>query len=308
MAKKGLGRGLGALLGTSEDAPSNDTMEVEHSEKSQKRDTKPSSGDSKSGITSVKLNLIEPNRKQPRKNFDDEKIAALSESIKKHGLIQPIIITEGQNGMYRIIAGERRWRAAKLAGLYEIPAIIRGYTEKEAAEIALIENLQREDLNPIEEAMGYRSLIDEFGMTQEDISRRIGKSRSAVANSLRLLALGEDISALLISGKLTTGHARALLSLDDPSMRSEAAGIIIEQGLNVRQTEALVKKLLRGDIKKPEKQVNEEYEIQLEHITSRLSDTLGTKVSISHNDKKGRIEIEYYGDDDLERILHLLNY
>lgn len=156
--------------------------------------------------------------------------------------------------------------------------------------------------------MGYRSLIDEFGMTQEDISRRIGKSRSAVANSLRLLALGEDISALLISGKLTTGHARALLSLDDPSMRSEAAGIIIEQGLNVRQTEALVKKLLRGDIKKPEKQVNEEYEIQLEHITSRLSDTLGTKVSISHNDKKGRIEIEYYGDDDLERILHLLNY
>ena len=190
--------------------------------------------------------------------------------------------------MYRIIAGERRWRAAKLAGLYEIPAIIRGYTEKEAAEIALIENLQREDLNPIEEAMGYRSLIDEFGMTQEDISRRIGKSRSAVANSLRLLALGEDISALLISGKLTTGHARALLSLDDPSMRSEAAGIIIEQGLNVRQTEALVKKLLRGDIKKPEKQVNEEYEIQLEHITSRLSDTLGTKVSISHNDKKGQ--------------------
>lgn len=308
MAKKGLGRGLEALLGSTDDAPSDSEQRDTKTAKADYGDTKPSGEEPESGVRNIKLNLIEPNRKQPRKNFDDEKISALSESIKKHGLIQPIIITEGQNGMYRIIAGERRWRAAKLAGLYEIPAIIRDYTEREAAEIALIENLQREDLNPIEEAMGYRSLIDEFGMTQEDISRRIGKSRSAVANSLRLLALGEDISEMLISGQLTTGHARALLSLDDPSLRLEAAKIIIAQGLNVRQTEALVKKLLKGDTKKPQKTVSEEYEVQLERITSRLSTAFGTKVSISHNDKKGKIEIEYYGSDDLERILHLLNY
>lgn len=304
MAKKGLGRGLNALLRTDEPSDRSGSL-IEPEAPSKAATEQPPETDRP--VSDISINLIEPNRKQPRKKFDSEKLEALSESIREHGLIQPIIVIPGEQGRYTIIAGERRWRAAKKAGLFEIPAIVRDYTEIEAAQIALIENLQREDLNPIEEAAGYRSLIDEFSLTQEEISRKLGKSRSAIANSLRLLSLGDTISALLIDGKLSTGHARALLGLDDESQRIAAAEIVINEGLNVRQTEQLVKKLAKNKLKKEKPPVNEELIVQLNNIADTLCNRLGTKVNISHGDKKGKIEIEYYGNEDLDRILELLN-
>lgn len=292
MAKKGLGRGLNVLLKTDEPtkAKSADLISPEPV--------------ADGAVTEISISLIEPNKKQPRKRFDTDKINALSESIREHGLIQPILITHGENGMYTIIAGERRWRASKKAGLKKIPVIIRDYSDIEAAQIALIENLQREDLNPIEEAAGYKSLMDEFSLTQEEISKKIGKSRSAVANSLRLLSLGKKISKLLIDGSLSAGHARALLALEDEALREEAAEIIIRDGLNVRQAEQLVKKITKPKKVKP--QVSEEFKVELDSISSRLCDKFGTKVNISHGDKKGKIEIEYYGNADLDRVLALL--
>lgn len=293
MAKKGLGRGLNALLRTesnTEDQNNTDFL---------KKDDKP--------VTEISINLIEPNKKQPRKKFDAEKLDALSDSIKEHGLIQPIIITNGKNGMYLIIAGERRWRAAKKAGLKKIPAIIRDYSEIEAAQIALIENLQREDLNPIEEAAGYRALIDEYSLTQEEISSKIGKSRSAVANSLRLLSLGDKISSLLINNEISAGHARALLGLENEELRNEAADIIIRSNLNVRQTEQLVKKLSSKRVSPKKQEISEEYKVQIESLAKSLGDKFGTKVNILPGNKKGKIEIEYYSNDDLERILDFFN-
>lgn len=304
MAKKGLGRGLNALLRT--DEPSDRSGSLIEPEAKPKADSGHSS-DSDKPVSEISINLIEPNRKQPRKKFDSEKIEALSDSIREHGLIQPIIVIPGVQGRYTIIAGERRWRAAKKAGLSEIPAIIRDYTDIEAAQIALIENLQREDLNPIEEAAGYRALIDEYSLTQEEISRKLGKSRSAIANSLRLLSLGDTISELLIDGKLSTGHARALLGLSDESQRNAAAEIVINEELNVRQTEQLIKKLAKNKPKKEKPPVNEEIMVQINSIADSLCNRFGTKVHISHGDKKGKIEIEYYGNEDLDRILGLLN-
>lgn len=295
MAKKGLGRGLTALLGT--DVPA---------EKSSSQLISPVTPDTEQlPMSELSVTSIEPNRKQPRKQFDKEKIDALAESIREVGLIQPIVVKSADNGMYTIIAGERRWRAAKKAGLKKVPVIIKEYSEIEIAEIALIENLQREDLNPIEEAAGYRALIEEFSLTQDEVSKKMGKSRSAIANSLRLLTLGENISKLLIDGLLSAGHARALLSLEDESLREEAAQIIINDGLNVRQAEQLVKKITKPHKTKP--QLSEEFKIELDSISGKLCDRFGTKVNISHGDKKGKIEIEYYGNDDLDRILNLLN-
>lgn len=289
MAKKGLGKGLGTLF--DDDNIIDDIMEESTSK----------------DVTQVKLSLIEPNKKQPRKNFDDEKIEILANSIKENGLIQPIIITPTKNGMYKIVAGERRWRASKKAGLKEIPAVIRDYSDEQIAEIALVENLQREDLNPIEEALGYKTLLEEFNLTQELISQRIGKSRSAIANSMRLLGLEEQIQQMLVSGDISSGHARAILSLEDNDLRFALSRRIIEDGLNVRQTEALAKQLQRkAPIKKPPEK--SAYDIELEHIQNKLSSDLGTKVKITHTDKKGKIEIEYYGNEDLERILNLINY
>lgn len=286
MAKKGLGKGLGSLF--------NDTdIEEVTSEVS-----KPTEGD----IQNIKMSLIEPNKKQPRRYFDNDKIEALSKSIKEHGLIQPIIITPSENGMYKIVAGERRWRAAKKAKLSEIPAVVRSYNEEQVAEIALIENLQRENLNPIEEAIGYNLLMEEFNLTQEVISQRVGKSRSAVANSLRLLSLEKDIQKMLIAGTLTSGHARAVLSLEDKELRMALSKRIIEDNLNVRQSEALAKQLQR---KTPPKKAPEmtAYDIEIENLQNKLSSAMGTKVKINHTPKKGKIEIEYYGNNDLERIL-----
>ena len=290
MAKKGLGKGLNSLF--NEEDIEEVTSEI----------TKSSEGD----IKKVRMSLIEPNKKQPRRHFDEEKITALADSIKEHGLIQPIIITPSDNNMYKIVAGERRWRAAKKANLKEIPAVIRKYSEEQVAEIALIENLQRENLNPIEEAIGYNLLMDEFNLTQELISQRVGKSRSAIANSLRLLSLEDEIQKMLILGTLTSGHARAILSLDDKELRIALSKRIIEDNLNVRQAEALAKQLQK---KKPQKKKSEKtaYHIEIEKIQNTLSSAMGTKVRINHTAKKGKIEIEYYGNEDLERVLGFFN-
>lgn len=287
MAKKGLGKGLESLF-------ENDSMPA-LSEDTEKQET-----------TEIKLSMIEPNPNQPRNYFDPESLEALAQSIAEHGLIQPITITPQKNGRYMIVAGERRWRAAKKAGLTSIPALIKELTDEEIAKIALIENLQREDLNPIEEALGYKSLIDDYSLTQEAVSKIIGKSRSAVANSLRLLVLDDDIQKLLIDGSLTGGHARALLSVENENERKLFAKRIIEEGLNVRQAEALAKQLNKPK-KKKSKPAVDAYSIELDRLQERLSSGLGTKVKISHTQKRGKIEIEYYGNEDLERILNLIN-
>lgn len=282
MAKSKLGRGLGSFFDEEPEVKNGDQVET------------------------LRITQVEPNRNQPRHTFNNDKIEELSDSIREHGVIQPIIVVKN-NDMYKIVAGERRWRAAKMAGLKEIPAVVRNYSEFEIAQIALIENLQRENLNPIEEALGYQTLINKFSMTQEDVSIKIGKSRSAIANSIRLLSLDEPIREKLISGEISSGHARALLSIENPKIRLALLESIISKGLNVRQAEALAKQL---EITKPRKTkktpVNEQLKAQLEELENRLSSYFGTKVTLVHDKKKGKIEIEYYGNEDLDRILSLI--
>lgn len=277
MGRKGLGKGLDVLFS----------------------DENPSSIDS--GITEIKITQIEPNSNQPRKNFDTNKLEILADSIKEHGLIQPIVVTAADNGRYIIVAGERRWRAAKKAGLKTLPAVIKNYSPQTVTEVALIENLQREDLNPIEEALGYKSLIDEYNLTQEEISKRLGKSRSAIANSLRLLSLEGEIQKYLISGEISEGHARAILSLNGFVLREFLLNRIIDDDLNVRQAEKLAKDLQK--VKEEKSKTVNAYDIEIDRIKNKLEQGLGTKVKIQHGAKRGKIEIEYYGNDDLERIL-----
>ncbi len=254
----------------------------------------------KSEVVMLKTSLVEPRRDQPRKNFDREKLQALANSVSEHGIIQPIIVTEGNNGYYSIIAGERRWRAAKIANLSEIPAIIKGYDELQIAEVALIENLQREDLNPIEEALGYKTLMDKFSMTQDKVSERVGKSRSNVANMLRLLSLEDEIKDMLAQNRLSMGHARALLSLPEGSVRIEAAKKIADEGLTVRAVEALAKE----DTVPVKKKKSEKTSVYPD-VERMLSEKYGTKVRIKGN-RKGKIEIEFYSVKDLTRIVDLL--
>lgn len=291
MAKRGLGKGLGGLFESeTKTAPPISTEKPAVPQGS---------------ITYIRLTAIEPNAKQPRRSFDEEKIAALAESIKENGMIQPIIITETQKGRYKIVAGERRWRAAKKAGLKEIPTLIRKYSDEQIAEVALVENLQREDLNPIEEALGYSLLLEEFGMTQETVSKKVGKSRSAVANSLRLLSLDNDIKNLLITGEISPGHARAILSVGDADLKKAMARRIIDDGLNVRQAEALAKTITKSAAKKTPKKTDDANALAAQDLENTLSSAFGTKVRIKGNAKKGKIEIEYFGNDDLDRILKL---
>ena len=252
-------------------------------------------------IIMLKTSFVEPRRDQPRKNFDREKLQALANSILEHGIIQPITVIEGQNGYYSIIAGERRWRAAKLAGLTEIPAILKDYDELQIAEVALIENLQREDLNPIEEALGYKTLMEKFSMTQDKVSERVGKSRSNVANMLRLLTLEDEIKVMLAEGKLSTGHARALLALEDGEDRVIAARKIVEEGLTVRAVEAITK----DKPVPPKKPSKKEKESIYPDVERALSEKYGTKVRIKGN-RKGKIEIEFYSTADLTRIVDIL--
>ena len=285
MAKRtkelGLGRGLNALLGDPE---------------------LPAQGE---GAVSLPISQVEPGLNQPRKHFDEGALADLADSIRIHGIIQPLTVRRLASGYYQIIAGERRWRAAKSAGLSEIPAVIIEADDRKVMELGLIENLQREDLNPAEEARGYRTLMEEYGLTQDQVARQMGKSRPAVANTLRLLALPDELMELLEDGSLSAGHARAILALPSPALQREAAKKVIKDQLSVRQTEALVKVLQQGKPDKP-KPAEESLSLYLGELEKDLSGRLGRKVKIAHRGKKGRIELEYYDSQDLEGLLALL--
>ena len=286
MAKRktelGLGRGLNALLGDPELA---------------------SSGE---GSVSLPISQVEPGLNQPRKRFDPESLAGLAESIRIHGVIQPLTVRRLSSGYYQIIAGERRWRAAKQAGLSEIPAVVIEADDRKVMELGLIENLQREDLNPAEEARGYQTLLEEYGLTQEQVAERMGKSRPAVTNTLRLLALPEDLLKLVEEGSLSAGHARALLGAPTAALQRQAAKQVMQRGLSVRQTEALVKALQKQQeaAKKPAGEAG----LYLAELEKSLTSRLGRKVTISHHGKKGKIQLEYYSDEDLEALLALLGY
>ncbi len=273
--KKGLGKGLGALI--------------------------ESAGEANSGVLEVKINEVEPNSGQPRKHFNDEKLAQLADSIKQHGVVQPLIVQrDGQR--YKIVAGERRWRASRIAGIQTIPVIVKDLSNKQVMEIALIENIQREDLNPIEEAEAYEKLMSEYGMTQEEISVTVGKSRPAIANSVRLLSLQEKIKDKIIDGEISSGHARALISIENKDLQLKAVDDIIKKGLTVRETESLVKKLTSEKIVKKK----DENDIEYQAIEERFREVFGTKVKILNNKKNGKILIEYYSEDELDRIITLV--
>lgn len=281
MKKKqsGLGRGLGALIEDNGfDAPDG-------------------------GVRSLPLRRIEPNPLQPRREFDPEALQALADSISAHGVIQPLTVRETPSGYYQIIAGERRWRAARMAGLEEVPVLVVEADDRTVMELALIENLQREDLNPMEEAAGYRTLADDYRMTQEEIADRVGKSRAAVANSLRLLSLSDELADMVRSGKLTPGHARALLSLKDEKLRLQAAQRIIALQLSVRQAETLCRNLAKP------KEVPKPQTLQVDYISDcekSLSRKLGRRVRIINGKRKGHFELEFYGPEDLNRLLFAL--
>lgn len=306
MAKKGLGKGLGAIFG--EDVVKENKEETEKKAKAKAEAKAAEEMDEKGRILMLKLDLVQPNKEQPRKTFDEEKINELAESIKNYGVLQPLLVQKNDS-FYEIIAGERRWRAAKAAGLKEVPAVLKEYSKQEAMEISLIENVQRADLNPIEEALGYKQLIDEFGLTQEEIAVRVAKSRTAITNTMRLLKLDEQIQNMLVQGVITSGHARALLSLEDIQMQLKAAKEILDKKLSVRETERLVKRLQKeaSGEKKEEKKKNETLALIYQDLEDRMKSVMGTKVSIHNKDKnKGRIEIEYYSEAELERIVEMI--
>lgn len=259
-------------------------------------------------VISIDINLIKPNKDQPRKHFDNEKLIELANSIKEHGIIQPIVVRK-ENQFYVIIAGERRWRAAKLLNLKEVPIIIKELSDVEVVQISLIENIIREDLNPIEEATAYNKLLNDFNLTQEEISKQVSKSRSAIANSLRLLNLDERIQGYLIEGVLSEGHGRAILSLENKEDQYIVAQKVIDENLNVRQTELLVRSYYKDDNNKYKKTNNKsENDIYYKDIRTKLENHFNTKVCISNNSKnKGKIEIEYYSPEDLQRIIEILN-
>ena len=306
MAKKGLGKGLGAIFG--EDVVKESKEETEKKAKAKAEAKAAEEMDDKGRILMLKLDLVQPNKEQPRKTFDEEKINELAESVKNYGVLQPLLVQK-KGSFYEIIAGERRWRAAKAAGLKEVPAVLKEYSKQEAMEISLIENVQRADLNPIEEALGYRQLIDEFGLTQEEIAVRVAKSRTAITNTMRLLKLDEQIQNMLVQGVITSGHARALLSLEETQMQLKAAKEILDKKLSVRETERLVKRLQKeaSGEKKEEKKKDETLALIYQDLEDRMKSVMGTKVSIHNKDKnKGRIEIEYYSEAELERIVEMI--
>lgn len=250
----------------------------------------------------IKVSKIEPNKEQPRKNFDEDALIELSESIKQHGVLQPILVQD-KNGYYEIIAGERRWRAAKLAGLKEVPVVIKKFSDQEIVEISLIENIQRENLNPIEEAIAYKRLLNEFNLKQDEVAERVSKSRTAVTNSMRLLKLDERVQEMVIEEKLSTGHARTLLGIEDLELQYLTACKVFDESLSVREVEKLVKSMNtpKKEVKKPE--INQ---VIYDDISEKLKQIMGTKVQIlPKSNEKGKIEIEYYSSDELERIIDL---
>ena len=293
MIKKGLGRGLNALLSIYDE-------EIEKEEEKAgnvSRETK-----SESGIEGVDISLIFANPNQPRKSFDETALKELAMSIKTHGIIQPIVLNRAEDGKYMIIAGERRWRAAKIAGLTQVPAFIRNYTPKQIREISIIENLQREDLNPIEAARAIKQLMDEYDLTQEAVADRIGKSRPAIANTLRLLTLPSDVVDMIENNKLSAGHARCLIPLSSSLEQTKVAQAAVAKKLSVRDLEKLVKNLLNPAKERPKA----EQSIELKAMIEEMQRTFATKVSAIGNDNKGRIYIDYYSKDDLDRISELI--
>lgn len=285
--KTGLGKGLDALFGASPLV----TEVEEEQPKEQIEDNE--------NLKTLKITDVEPNRDQPRKIFNQESLEELADSIKTYGVIQPIVVTK-KDGYYAIVAGERRWRAAKIAGLEEIPAIIRDDDEQTNKEIALIENIQREDLNPYEKALGIRQLMDKYGLTQEQVSKKIGKSRSSVSNTVRVLYLAPDVLELVKQGKLSEGHCKALAGISDPKRQYEAAIRMIERGESVRQAES------KNRTTKKEKKLDPKYQYLYEDIEDRFQGFFGTKVKLDQGKRKGRIIIEYHNNDDLERMLNLI--
>ena len=296
---RGLGKGLDSLIPMGS---------VSSEKKADSKEENKESKDNKATETVVKITQVEPNREQPRKHFDEDALQELADSIKQFGLLQPILVQDRKTH-YEIIAGERRWRAAKLAGLKEVPVIIRDYTDQEIVEISLIENIQREDLNPIEEAQAYKRLLTEFNLKQDEVAERVSKSRTAVTNSMRLLKLCDEVQQMIIDDMLSTGHARALISIEDPEQQYMIAQKIFDEKLSVREVEKLVKDLNKPE--KPKKESNKEdksLDIIYEAIEEKLKQSLGTKVEISSKGNgAGKLEIEFYNHDDLDRIIELLS-
>lgn len=293
--KKGLGKGLDSLI------PDNKSMKSVTSEKTveSKEDAA-----AKSGVQVMKINEVEPNRDQPRKNFDEDALLELSDSIKQFGVLQPLLVRKRKD-YYEIIAGERRWRAAKLAGVKEVPVIEKEYTDQEILEIGLIENIQRENLNPIEEAIAYKRLLEEFNLKQDEVAERVSKSRTAVTNSMRLLKLSDKVQQMIIDDMISTGHARALLAIDDPELQYTLANKIFDEKLSVRETEKLVKEIKNPKKLKEKKPVANSFIYQ--DLEEKMKSVFGTKVSIASKGKgKGKIEIEYYSDDELEHLFDMI--
>lgn len=293
MAARGLGKGLDSLIPNAmgETRAKKETAKGVKTEGSEKG-------------TIVKITMVEPNRKQPRKNFDEDALQELSDSIKQFGMIQPILVQDRKDH-YEIIAGERRWRAAKLAGLKEVPVIIRNYTEQEIMEISLIENIQREDLNPIEEALAYKRLLEEFHLKQDEVAERVSKSRAAVTNSIRLLKLGDEVQQMVIDDMISTGHARALLAVEDSEEQYTLAQRIFDEKLSVRDVEKLVKNLHKPV--KPKKQDDKSMQAIYQDIEEKLKQRLSTKVTVTpKGEGAGKIEIEFYNHEDLDRLLDMI--
>ena len=290
-ARKGLGKGIDAMI-------SGDNTKTKQVVKEVVKE-----------VDTIDINKIEPNNNQPRKNFNEDKIHELAESIKQHGLIEPLIVQKGKKGFYTIIAGERRWRAAREAGVKEIPVVVKDYSDQQVMEIALIENIQREDLNAIEEAEAYDRLIRDFNLKQDEVAERVSKSRVAITNSLRLLKLDERVREMLIEDKIKSGHARALLGVSDGDEQYKLAVMIFDNSMSVRETEKMVKKYL-ADKKKPVKEVREkdtQTELIYKDYEEKLKSVIGTKVNINNKGKgKGKIEIEYFSADEFDRIMTMM--
>lgn len=290
--KKGLGKGLDSLIPENKSVKASKSAEIVPEEP-------------KTGEQMIKINMVEPNREQPRKYFEEDALLELADSIKQYGVLQPLLVRKRKD-YYEIIAGERRWRAAKMAGIKEIPVIIKEYTEQEVVEISLIENIQRENLNPIEEAMAFKKLLTEFNLKQDEVAERVSKSRTAVTNSMRLLKLNEKVQQMIIDDMISTGHARALLAIDDPEQQYTLAIKIFDEKLSVRETEKLIKSL-----KNPKKKIKDTKPVKnafiYDDLAEKMKQVLGTKVNVSSKGNgKGKIEIEYYSDDELERMFEMI--
>ena len=293
--KSGLGKGLDSLIKDNSSAKKTAAANTSSENKTEEM---------KSGEQMMKINMVEPNRDQPRKKFEEDALLELADSIKQFGVLQPLLVRKRKD-YYEIIAGERRWRAAKMAGVKEVPVIIKDYTEQEIVEIGLIENIQRENLNPIEEAMAFKKLLEEFNLKQDEVAERVSKSRTAVTNSMRLLKLDERVQEMIVDDMISTGHARALLAIDDKEQQYDLANKIFDEKLSVRETEKLVKEIKNP--KKPKMKKKVENEFVYTDLENRMKEVMGTKVNISSKGNgKGKIEIEYYSDDELERMFEMI--